>query len=961
MKKVLTFFLITAILLTASGLTGTAFAAQLTARSYLIRWPEPAAEQAMGCEASAQVSGAFGRQSGDVSLKMDGLSTRTFIYYTMPELSVDAENDLIYEASFVPPSNAEYVSVVGAQNRQFGFGRIPVSAFHLNQWNKIKVVYSHRDSIAAVYVNGSYYAADYKTTEAPTLFRLLFGASSARAMTAYVDDVFVYQNGCDVEKQEEQPALTGSGAAYTVDTGSMTLEISSLGTVAELKELLGQDTSAEIRVYTAGYAAVLGDGAGVAPGNLVVLATADGIYQTFTIKAPAATDERTYLYQTAGDNASDGLGTARTVVAGAFGKTASDNAFKIEKDCADTSANIYFGSKDLTGVNTGRDLIFEASFVPMSNTADIFIGTAGHASIGLGRIPVSVFYLNQWNKIKVVWNFASRTAAVYINGQFYMTCENMSENIPSVLRLIFRPEAAGILTAYVDDVFVYQNGTGFENREEAAALTEDGENYLVDTVQRILTAEACTAAELKAQFAADGTEVRVYAPGFASEWDGAAQMTDGCLVVFVTEDNIYQTFTFQTLDRNKIYFGGSGYYDETRFTKGTLRIQALTSRPAVMLIAQYGKNGALLHAETANTASAGWIKASYTPLEQAGTLKVLLWDGLQSAQPLADAAALTYRQDLSVLIIGNSFSTDSTKYLREIAAAADININLGRLIKGGSDLKHHYETRETTEAVNMLYYNGTATGYTNLKQVLESPLYDWDYIAIQNWSSTLTSDAWSYAPDLVRYIHEKAPGAEIIINKIWSFELGYHYGSTDTVTPELRAQVDQSLAELTENAAVQGGAAIGTGPLRIVPAGDAFTAARNYTDGNGVRLFDTTYYAEGHQFTADMNRQTIPVGQGILSPEEEAAGLIRLNRDGFHASLLGRYMLAATWFEALTGESIVGNTFVPEGDSLDSGAVVMDEAGSLVVYYQFDAPPQERIDLVQELVHHMMQANQDWR
>ncbi len=52
----------------------------------------------------------------------------------------------------------------------------------------------------------------------------------------------------------------------------------------------------------------------------------------------------------------------------------------------------------------------------------------------------------------------------------------------------------------------------------------------------------------------------------------------------------------------------------------------------------------------------------------------------------------------------------------------------------------------------------------------------------------------------------------------------------------------------------------------------------------------------------------IPSGQAFQNLL--TAGIKTIHRDTFHASLgLGRYTLALTWYEALTGKSCIGNTF----------------------------------------------------
>jgi hypothetical protein len=72
------------------------------------------------------------------------------------------------------------------------------------------------------------------------------------------------------------------------------------------------------------------------------------------------------------------------------------------------------------------------------------------------------------------------------------------------------------------------------------------------------------------------------------------------------------------------------------------------------------------------------------------------------------------------------------------------------------------------------------------------------------------------------------------------------------------------------------------------------------------------------EFTAKHTLPVIPAGDVVQAlrqlPEfDYLNGGLSLCRDGFHMSeTYGRYAVAATWFEMLTGESILENNFMPE-------------------------------------------------
>jgi hypothetical protein len=238
--------------------------------------------------------------------------------------------------------------------------------------------------------------------------------------------------------------------------------------------------------------------------------------------------------------------------------------------------------------------------------------------------------------------------------------------------------------------------------------------------------------------------------------------------------------------------------------------------------------------------------------------------------------------------------------------------------------------------------------------------YDYDYVVIQNWGSSVgfyaNTDAnyqtnWSTIPKLAKYINEREPNAEIMLHETWAFETGYNYWTQDAA---------DSIRAVYDRAASEAAAAIGQSePLRKISSLSAFNAAKAYEDG---ALFETTYYKDGHLFSGYDNRATVPVGDGssLLSPEDAAAGKVSLHRDGFHASQVGRYLIALNAVQFLTGKSVYGNTYRPGTISLDSSAYYggnevtdLDNASSGVIYQKYDPIAESVVNAVQTIVEGM--------
>lgn len=902
--------------------------------------------------------GLNGKDATDSVLDFSRTNANT---YAKTEYDFNTSKVIVAQMQFMPDENVTSFTLGNSGNAAIttAFKNIKSSNFNLNEWNNIKAVIDLTNNKASLYINDKKYESTDTVTFKPA-DRLRFVFASSSSIGVYFDNIRAYettQSFAAVDHGFDYP-VTASTNDYTYDKTAGTIDFGSYITLAQAKAKVNVE-DCDVRAYTADFTSKLGENDTMTGGCLLVLEKSSGEIQTLEIKSLEPKDEQTVIYYNDGSKAA--YGTSATIVTGAKGRLSTDSSIKVGKSA--TTGLIWYGTpvKTLSISNRAKDLVYEYSFVPPEGMERLMFAHSGNAELGVDSIFADAFVPDAWNKIKLVWNLATNKGEVFINGKIYANDINMINTLPTELRTVFyldgKVEAPYM---YMDEFKVYLNDFGFESNEEAYFLEEDAEDYIINPNTMTYIGEVVTVGDFKNTFSDADTTIRAYSENYATQLGDDATLSTGDRIVIVAPENIITTYTFEEIVENKLYVSGAGLYGETQYTANPIDIKARTNGPATFVIGRYNENNMLVSLTPVNIADEGWFKYTYTPADVKGTIRFMILDSITSAKPLAEKVELDYLQSLSVLIVGNSFSTDSLKYLREIAAADGVNINVGRLIKGGSDFAHHYDSRETTEEVNALHYNGVVTGYTNLKTVLEE--YDWDYVAVQNWSAqnpyTLDEDFWSpVGENLIAYIHEHEPNAEILINKVWSYEIGYGYVKDHTI----RDRADAELTAKTQLVADNAAELIGVDKIRIVPAGDAFTYARNYTDSNGVHIFDTTYYTEGHSFTSDMNRQTIAVGQGILTAEEEEAGYIRLHRDGFHSSLLARYMLASVWYEALTGNSVVGNNFVPESDAIDSGAVVMDESGSLVVYYKFDTPPQDRIDLVQRLVHTMMQNYPEWK
>lgn len=121
--------------------------------------------------------------------------------------------------------------------------------------------------------------------------------------------------------------------------------------------------------------------------------------------------------------------------------------------------------------------------------------------------------------------------------------------------------------------------------------------------------------------------------------------------------------------------------------------------------------------------------------------------------------------------IGNSFSMDAQRYLRQIAKADGVTLNNYDIYIGGCTLGRHYQNMLSEERVYGLGMHGEDVGFSvSLKEALLNK--PWDVITVQQ-ASHHSADYKTYQPylhKLVEYIRLCAPQAKIYIHQTWAYE-----------------------------------------------------------------------------------------------------------------------------------------------------------------------------------------------
>ena len=237
----------------------------------------------------------------------------------------------------------------------------------------------------------------------------------------------------------------------------------------------------------------------------------------------------------------------------------------------------------------------------------------------------------------------------------------------------------------------------------------------------------------------------------------------------------------------------------------------------------------------------------------------------------------------NLLMIGNSFCYYFTDELFGLAKAAGIKLRVANIYYSGCMLEQHWTWWKNGMAnytsFNIIDENGTQKMEgVSLEYCLKQ--YNWDAISLQQGSAAArntTADMYvalaePYLDDLWAYIKEQYPQSRHIWHNTWTYQVGYD--ANGYKVPGREEQ--QGQAAVLKAASIQICEKYG---LERVNTGDAWEIVR---DGGYDNM---------------CARLAINNGEGDYYHDGDIGG--------------GQYLNACVWFEILTGQSCVGNTFRP--------------------------------------------------
>lgn len=224
---------------------------------------------------------------------------------------------------------------------------------------------------------------------------------------------------------------------------------------------------------------------------------------------------------------------------------------------------------------------------------------------------------------------------------------------------------------------------------------------------------------------------------------------------------------------------------------------------------------------------------------------------------------------LRVLAIGNSYTSDATRFVADLLKASgvsDTTYSVYSLTYSAATLEHWWTMCESGEEVELNYVAGHGMKHSRgpMSMLLAQ---DWDVITLQQYSGAAikysTFNPWLRY--LISYIRARCTNPDVTLawQMAWSYADGY---ASRYRNLERWALIVKAVKQMNETDGID----------VIIPAGTAIQNARN----------------------TELNTQ----GQ--------------LTRDGTHLDrCVGRYIAACSWVEALFGPvygiTVAGNPFIP--------------------------------------------------
>lgn len=251
---------------------------------------------------------------------------------------------------------------------------------------------------------------------------------------------------------------------------------------------------------------------------------------------------------------------------------------------------------------------------------------------------------------------------------------------------------------------------------------------------------------------------------------------------------------------------------------------------------------------------------------------------------------------INVLMIGNSHCYYYVEELYGLAKAAGIDMRVCNVYYSGCYLEQHYNWWVNGDANYQFFetYTDGRSGTSNATLEWCLAQYDWDVISIQQYGIHESADAAAhfaetatYHETLLPYLKAQFPTARMMWHQTWGYQ--FNGGSGDYT--RYNADACKNLYLQQQQFAKLICAEYG---YERVPSGEAWENMRNDSDYNYlcVRLGNENNWGDGYH-------------------DGDIGG--------------GQYLNACVWFEVITGQSVVGNTYAPAYKNTGVASAITDK------------------------------------
>lgn len=245
---------------------------------------------------------------------------------------------------------------------------------------------------------------------------------------------------------------------------------------------------------------------------------------------------------------------------------------------------------------------------------------------------------------------------------------------------------------------------------------------------------------------------------------------------------------------------------------------------------------------------------------------------------------------LRILMIGNSGCYYYTDELTGMLKATGIEADVCNLYYSGCNVQQHWTWLQDGSAPYEYYVKTTGGQSRKMDSfTIDGALADrnWDIVTLQQafWPEHDVAKAkertLSYSKNLFDYIRSKLPQAELLWHQTWAYQVGYDWRAgknAGQITPDMKVLTVEKQAAFYEVIRTVSNEVCQQNAVPYIPVSDAWQIARKH-----------------------------PAIGDVLC--DKKAG----NGDDLHDGDTGggQYLNACVWFEIVTGQSCIGNTFRP--------------------------------------------------